>query len=102
MTLVHTLPVSDTALLEQIAAGDSKALWELCTRHGAALRAVAFALLHDAAAAERAVQAAFQEVRYEAGRFDPAHFPVLSWLTEVTRASALARAHPPGDGAATS
>lgn len=96
MTLVHTPPPSDTALLEQIAAGDSKALWELCTRHGAALRAVAFAILHDAAAAERAVQSTFQEVRYEAGRFDPAHFPVLSWLTEVTRTAALARAHPSG------
>ena len=94
MTLVRTPPASDTALLEQIAAGDRTALWELCTRHGAALRAVAFTMLHDAADAERAVQAAFQEVRYEAGRFDPAHFPVLSWLTEVTRTAALARAHP--------
>ena len=96
MTLVQTPPISDTALLEQIAAGDGKALWELCTRHGATLRAIAFAILHDAAAAERAVQAAFQEVRYEAGRFDPAHFPVLSWLTEVTRTAALAGAHPAG------
>lgn len=100
MPLLRNTPPSDVALLEGIAAGDTKALWELCTRHGATLRAVAFGIVHDAAAAERAVQAAFEEVRYEAGRFDPAHFPVLLWLAEVTRDAALAWAHPHSTGVA--
>jgi RNA polymerase sigma-70 factor (ECF subfamily) len=86
-------PPSDAALLERIAAGDIRALWELCARHAAALRAVAFSILRDASEAELVVQSVFQDVRYEAARFDPAHFPVLSWLTENTRDAAL-RAHP--------
>lgn len=81
--------LSDVALLERIAAGDERALWELSARHGVALRELAFGLVHDAALAERAVQGAFQEVRYQAGHFDPAHFPVLRWLVELTRAVAL-------------
>ncbi len=87
-------PASDVALLEQVAAGDVRALWELSLRHTATLRAVAFTILHDAAEAERVVQSTFQEVRYQAARFDPAHFPVLSWLTEMTRAAAIARPQP--------
>jgi DNA-directed RNA polymerase specialized sigma24 family protein len=76
-------------LLERIAAGEERALWELSTRHAAALRELAFGLVHDTAAAERAVQTAFQEVRYQAAHFDPAHFPVQRWLMEITRAAAL-------------
>ena len=82
-------PPSDVALLERIAAGEHRALWELSTRHAATLREMAFSLVHDAAAAERAVQTAFKEVRYQAAHFDPAHFPVLTWLLEMTRAAAL-------------
>lgn len=82
-------PPSDVALLERIAAGEHRALWELSTRHAATLREMAFGLLHDTAAAERAVQTAFREVRYQAVHFDPAHFPVLTWLMEMTRAAAL-------------
>lgn len=85
---------SDATLLERIAAGDIRALWALSTRHAATLRAVAFDILRDASEAERVVQAVFQDVRYEAARFDPSHFPVHAWLTETTRAGAIARAHP--------
>jgi RNA polymerase sigma-70 factor (ECF subfamily) len=87
-------PASDMALLEQVAAGDTSALWELSNRHAADLRAVAFGILRDASEAERVVQTVFQDVRYHAARFDPAHFPVFAWLTESTRAAALTRAHP--------
>jgi DNA-directed RNA polymerase specialized sigma24 family protein len=76
-------------LLERVAAGDQHALWELSIRHGAALREAAFSVVHDAVAADRAVQSAFQEVRYQAAHFDPAHFPVRRWLMEMTRAAAL-------------
>ncbi|HKW40868.1 MAG TPA: hypothetical protein VJN39_06440 [Gemmatimonadales bacterium] len=89
--LAPPAPPSDAVLLERIAAGEHRALWELSKRHGAALREMAFGLVHDVTTAERAVQAAFQEVRYQAARFDPAHFPVLGWLMEVTRTVALER-----------
>lgn len=89
-------PPSDSALLDRVAAGDIRALWSLSTRHAAALRAVAFGILRDAPEAERVVQSVFQDVRYEATRFDPAHFPVLAWLSEMTRAAAIARAQPRG------
>ena len=83
--------VSDIALLERVAGGDSRALSELAARHCLSLRALAFGILRDAVEAEQIVQATFREVRFEAVRFDPAHFPVFGWLAEVTRVGALQR-----------
>ncbi len=83
--------VSDVALLERVAEGDGRALSELSARHSLSLRALAFGILRDAVAAEQIVQAAFSEVRYEAARFDPSHFPVFGWLSELTRVGALQR-----------
>jgi len=81
--------VSDAALLERVAAGDVHALWELSVRHASSLRALAIGILRDPVDAEQVVQATFREVRYEAARFDPAHFPVFGWLAELTRVGAL-------------
>ena len=89
-------PSSDLALLERIAAGDARTLWELAARYGATLREVAFGILRDVPAAERVVQATFQDVRYAAGRFDPAHFPVERWLVDMTRVRALEAGRTPG------
>ena len=83
--------VSDVALLERVAEGDGRALSELSARHSLSLRALAFGILRDAVQAEQIVQAAFSELRYEAARFDPSHFPVFGWLSELTRVSALQR-----------
>jgi len=90
-TVSHDQPESDIALLERVAAGDIRALWELSVRHSLSLRALAFGILHDPVDAEQVVQATFREVRYEATRFDPAHFPVFGWLSELTRVGALHR-----------
>jgi len=84
--------VSDVTLLDRVASGDVRALSELSARHSLSLRALAFGILRDAVEAEQVVQATFCEVRYEAGRFDPAHFPVFGWLSELTRVGALQRA----------
>ena len=73
--------LSDVALLERVASGDERALWELSSRHSSDLR--------DPVDAERVVQSTFHEVRYEAARFDPGHFPVDRWLAELTRVGAL-------------
>ena len=80
---------SDVTLLERVASGDERALWELSTRHGSDLRDLAFTILHDPVDAERVVQSTFHEVRYEAARFDPGHFPVDRWLAELTSVGAL-------------
>jgi len=90
-TVSHDQQESDIALLERVAAGDIRALWELSVRHSLSLRALAFGILHDPVDAEQVVQATFREVRYEAARFDPAHFPVFGWLSELTRVGALHR-----------
>jgi RNA polymerase sigma-70 factor (ECF subfamily) len=90
-TVSHDQPESDIALLERVAGGDIRALWELSVRHSLSLRALAFGILHDPVDAEQVVQATFREVRYEAARFDPAHFPVFGWLSELTRVGALHR-----------
>ena len=39
--------LSDVALLERVASGDERALWELSSRHGSDLRDLAFTILHD-------------------------------------------------------
>ncbi len=93
----------DGVLLERVAAGEERALWELSARHAATLYAVAYNILGDAAQAEEALRRTFQDTRYEATRFDLNHFPVLRWLTEVARANALelARARSAEDRAAT-
>ncbi len=83
--------VSDVALLDRVAEGDGRALSELSARHSLSLRALAFGILRDAVQAEQIVQAAFSELRYEAARFDPSHFPVFGWLSELTRVGALQR-----------
>jgi RNA polymerase sigma-70 factor, ECF subfamily len=80
---------SDVALLERVASGDERALWELSSRHSSDLRDLAFTILRDPVDAERVVQSTFHEVRYEAARFDPGHFPVDRWLAELTRLGAL-------------
>src|SRR5438309_8841044 len=59
-------PVSDVTLLEQVAEGDVRALWELSVRHSSSLRALALGILRDPVVAEQVVQATFREVRYEA------------------------------------
>jgi len=96
--------VSDMTLLERVAAGDVPAIWELSARHSLSLRALAFSILRDPVAAEQVVQATFREIRYEAARFDPAHFPVFSWLSELTRVGALqrSRVQPPSQSSDTS
>src|SRR3989442_15865364 len=83
--------VSDVALLERVAEGDVRALSELSARHSLSLRALAFGILRDAVAAEQIVQTTFREVRYKAGRFNPAPFPVFSWLADLSRVGALQR-----------
>jgi len=90
-TVSHDQPESDVVLVERVAAGDIRALWELSVRHTSSLRALALSILRDPVDAEHVVQAAFSEVRYEAARFDPSHFPVFGWLAELTRVGALQR-----------
>ena len=72
---------SDVTLLERVASGDERALWELSSRHGSDLRDLAFTILHDPVDAERVVQSTFHEVRYEAARFDP---EVVGWRRRST------------------
>jgi RNA polymerase sigma-70 factor (ECF subfamily) len=83
--------VSDVTLLERVAEGDVRALSELSARHSLSLRALALGMLRDPVEAEQVVQATFRAVRYEAARFDLAHFPVFGWLAELTRVGALQR-----------
>ncbi len=94
-TTSHTVSeehrVSDFSLLERVAGGDVGALWELSVRYSSSLRALAFSIVRDPVVAEQVVQATFREIRYEAARFDPAHFPVFGWLAELTRVGALRR-----------
>jgi len=86
---VRDLTSPDSVLLECVAAGEERALWELSARHGASLYALAYSILGDAARAEEALRRTYEDARYDAARFDPTHFPVLRWLSDVTREHAL-------------
>ena len=84
-------PQRDSVLLERVATGDRQALAELVARYSASLYALAFAILPDPAEAQAIVDSAFQEVRWEARRFHPTHYPVRRWLADTTREAAVKR-----------
>ena len=99
---MHSLPLSesperadgpprDSALLERVATGDRQALAQLVARYSASLYALAFAILSDPEEAQEIVDSAFREVRWEARRFHPIHYPVGRWLTDATREAAAQR-----------
>ena len=84
-------PPRDSVLLERVAGGDRQALAELVARYSASLYALAFAILSDPAEAQEIVDRAFRNVRWEAQRFHPTHYPVGRWLADATREAAVER-----------
>lgn len=85
----HTPLVADAVLMKRVAKRDSTALVELERRHHASLYAQVYAILVDAALAERVVRDAFAQLWFEAGRYASKRSP---WTLLRDIARELARA----------
>ncbi len=72
-----------------MAAGDERALSELYDRHGAAVYALARAIVGERADTEEVVADAFGQAWRTAAAFDPARGSVIAWLATITRTRAL-------------
>ena len=89
----------DVQLVERMAAGDRDAHAEFCERHRLSLYAQAYALLVDAASAERVVVEALERAWQAAKDFDPGAGSAFAWITEIARTLAKHRRRPPQDPA---
>ena len=91
-------PTPDVRLVERMAAGDRDAHEEFCERHRLSLYAQAYALLVDAASAERVVVEALERAWHAAKDFNPGAGSAFAWLSEIARSLAKRRRRPPQDG----
>jgi RNA polymerase sigma-70 factor, ECF subfamily len=92
-------PTPDIHLVERIAAGDRDAHAEFCERHRLSLYAQVYALLVDAALAERVVVETLERAWHAAKDFNPGAGSAFAWLSEIARSLAQRRRHPPQDPA---
>jgi RNA polymerase sigma-70 factor, ECF subfamily len=86
----------DIQLVERMAAGDRAAHEEFCERHRLSLYAQAYALLVDAASAERVVVETLERAWHAAKDFNPGAGSAFAWISEIARSIATRR-RPPHD-----
>ena len=86
----------DVQLVERMAAGDRAAHEEFCERHRLSLYAQAYALLVDAASAERVVVETLERAWHAAKDFNPGAGSAFAWISEIAR-SVASRRRPPHD-----
>ena len=90
-------PTPDIRLVERMAAGDRDAHKEFSERHRLSLYAQVYAMLVDAAAAERVVVETLERAWHAAKDFNPGAGSAFAWLSEIARAVAQRWRHPPQD-----
>jgi DNA-directed RNA polymerase specialized sigma24 family protein len=88
-------PTPDVRLVERMAAGDRDAHEEFCERHRLSLYAQAYAVLFDAALAERVVVETLERVWQAARDFNPGAGSAFAWVSEIARSLASRRRRPP-------
>jgi RNA polymerase sigma factor (sigma-70 family) len=86
-----TEPLTDVALLRQVADRQPEALSALYDRYAATLLALAKRILASVADAEEVLQEVFLHVWNHAGRYDPGRSSVSTWLILITRSRAIDR-----------
>jgi len=86
-----TEPLTDVALLRQVAERHPEALSALYDRYAATLLALAKRILASGADAEEVLQEVFLHVWNNAGRYDPGRSSVSTWLILITRSRAIDR-----------
>ncbi len=93
-------PTPDVRLVERMAAGDRDAHEEFCERHRLSLYAQAYALLVDAALAERVVVETLERAWHAARDFNPGAGSAFAWVSEIARSLARGRRQPPQEPSA--
>ena len=83
--------ITDTDLLQLVAAGDHDSLDELHRRYSGVLLATAFRVLNNTRDAEEVVQEAFVQIWEKAGVYDAARGKPLTWAMTLTRNKAIDR-----------
>ena len=83
--------LTDTALLQLVAAGDHDSLDELHRRYSGVLLATAFRVLNNSRDAEEVVQEAFVQIWEKAGVYDSERGKPLTWAMTLTRNKAIDR-----------
>lgn len=87
----HATPLTDTDLLQLVAAGDHDSLDELHRRYSGVLLATAFRVLNNSRDAEEVVQEAFVQIWEKAGVYDAERGKPLTWAMTLTRNKAIDR-----------
>ena len=87
----HDAEITDTVLLQRVAAGDHESLDELHRRYSGVLLATAFRVLNNARDAEEVVQEAFVQIWEKAGVYDVERGKPLTWAMTLTRNKAIDR-----------
>ena len=88
---IHDAAVTDTDLLQLVAAGDHDSLDELHRRYSGVLLATAFRVLNNTRDAEEVVQEAFVQIWEKAGVYDAERGKPLTWAMTLTRNKAIDR-----------
>ena len=83
--------LTDSHLLQLVAAGDHDSLDELHRRYSGVLLATAFRVLNNARDAEEVVQEAFVQIWEKAGVYDAERGKPLTWAMTLTRNKAIDR-----------
>ncbi len=84
--------LSDTALMERSARGDSRAFRLLLNRHLPRARAIAWRTLVSREDAEEALQDAFGKIWMHAARYDPAKAAFTTWFYRIVVNACMDRA----------
>ncbi|CAA9209852.1 MAG: hypothetical protein AVDCRST_MAG42-810 [uncultured Chthoniobacterales bacterium] len=87
----HATPLTDTELLQLVAAGDHSSLDDLHRRYSGVLLATAFRVLNNTRDAEEVVQEAFVQIWEKAGIYDAERGKPLTWAMTLTRNKAIDR-----------
>ena len=84
-------PVSDSALIEKMIAGDEAALSTMYDRYAPMLFGVLMRILRDEQAAEEILQDLFLQLWRNANRFDASRGSLSGWLLVIGRNRAISR-----------
>ena len=84
-------PVSDSALIEKMIAGDEAALSTMYDRYSPMLFGVLMRILRDEQAAEEVLQDLFLQLWRNAKRFDASRGSLAGWLLVIGRNRAISR-----------
>ena len=79
----------ELALLRRMAAGDERALGELCDRWARPVHAAVLRLLDDPSQADDIVALTFWQAWRQAARYEPTRGAVSTWLIAIGRSRAL-------------